>query len=138
MKFYCEGCDDEFKFKVGDEIIYSEDNYDYTIVRRIKHMVGGCKCLYQLKACDPTNPRRTLQITIEEEDKMTLTNVIDVLTKLWPNLEMTSSSQMQSLVMNKILGLICSPTDVSHSVEFKSAENSFTLVFEGIEFTKNL
>ena len=138
MPICCEGRDDEFSFNIGDEITYSVDNKDYTIIRRLKYMVGECQCMYQVKACDPTNVTRTLQISKTDEDKMTITNCLDVLTKIWPNLEMRSANQFHSLIMNDILGSICDLTDgQTHTIKYKKDPNKYTLTFDGIEFTKN-
>lgn len=130
----CKGCDEDFKFKIGDEFTYSEDNRDYTVEMRRKFMVGGCQCMYLASACDPTNPLRKLQISVADEDKMTLTNCLDVLTKLWPNLEYTDNNSFRSLVFNDVLkGII---DNDKHECRMENDACCFKLIFDGVVFSK--
>ena len=135
------GTDDEFIHELFSEITYSEDNYDYTILhRKIIHVLGDKK-MYFLKACDPTNPNQQLQLdaTPENESKMTETNCLDVITKLWPNLTMSGTPvEFQNYIINNILGDVCDTRDGHmHDITFTSLGNSFKMTFEGVEFTKN-
>ena len=134
----CEGMDCDFMFKIGDEITYSVDNKDYSIVNRLKYMMGDCRCVYQLLACDPTNPTQSLQILKQNESRMTKTDCLSVCTKLWPNLVFENASQFHSMVFNQVIGRICEPGSAStHTVSSKFENNIYTLSFNGVEFTKS-
>ena len=134
MPLCCEGSDDDFKFKCGDEITLSTNDKDYTIMRRLNITNGAY--LYQLKACDPTNPEQLLSLSTLDEDKMTKTTCLDALTKLWDNLPYDNNNTFHALILNNILGNICD-THTQHSIETSATENSYCLKFDGISFTKN-
>jgi hypothetical protein len=133
MPLCCEGCDPDFKFCVGDEITLSTNDTDYTIMRRLS--INNGSHIYQLMACDPTNSEQFLSLSTADEDNMTKTTCLDVLTKLWTNLPYNTNQQLNTLVLNKVLRNVCGSE--SHSVETSVTENSYCLKFDGIEFTKN-
>lgn len=131
----CNGTDEDFNFCIGNEITYSEDNKDYTIVRRVKYCLGECKKVYYVIACDPTNPNKSLQI--DDESKMTKTDCLSVITKLWDNLEYTNNGDFHTLIMNKVIGRLCDPTceeKLNIKVEFNN--ECYKLIANGIEFCK--
>lgn len=131
---------DGFKFKPKEEITYSEDNKDYTIYHT-KVIPAINKKFYLLKACDPTNPVQKLQLdaTSENEAKMTKTNCLDVLTKVWPNLEITGSGQdFLNYFDNNVMAPVCDFEDGhTHSVKLTATATTCTLIFDGVEFTKS-
>ena len=131
------GTDDEFKFKTGDEIIWSDDNKDYTIVRRMVSERFNLKC-YLCYACDPTNPNQKLQINVSDEFKMTETNCLSVLTKVWPNLIKTGTGvEFMNYVINEVISKVCdSHEKCTNNIEFHTDGDSFQMIFDGIEFTK--
>ena len=69
---------------------------------------------------------------------MTLTNCLDVITKLWPSLEKTGSAlDFQNFVMNSILKEVCDWTNgCTNDVKFECNGNDFKMIFDGVEFTK--
>jgi len=137
MSFYRQGTDEECQFKIGEEVTYSEDNMDYTIVGRLKMLIEDCKCFYQLRACDPNNPNQTLQIETTNEDKFTLTNCIEVMTKLWPNLTYENNGQFITL-LTSLLGRICDGNGVTHPLVFKEENGEFIFCLDGVEFKKTI
>lgn len=134
------GTDAEFKFKLGDEITYSEDGKDYTVLRR--HVVAAANMkIYLLRACDPTSATQQLQLNLSDESKMTLTDCLSVLTKLWSNLERKrgeNGQQFMNYILNDVLGRVCDiHEDNKHDVSFEYPGNSFKMIFDGVEFIKN-
>tara|TARA_B110000211_G_scaffold106577_1_gene123740 strand:+ start:576 stop:998 length:423 start_codon:yes stop_codon:yes gene_type:complete len=135
-----DGTDEEFIHEVFAEITYSEDNKDYTIVKRLVVAPLGNKKIYFLTACDPTNPTQKFQLeaTTENESKMIVTNCLDVITKLWPNLSMTGTPiEFQNYIFNEVLPQICDAhADCRNTVSFRCGDSSFKMIFDGVEFTK--
>ena len=135
------GSNDEFAQELFAEVTYSEDNYDYTVLHRKVITKFGNKKIYFLKACDPTNPSKQLQLeaTVENEAKLTETNCLDVITKLWPNITMTGDPvDFQNYVINEILTDVCDTREgYRHDIKFSSKGNVFKMSFEGVEFTKS-
>lgn len=131
------GRDDEFKFKIGDEFIWSKDNKDYTIVGRVVNESWNVKC-YMTTACDPTNPVQNLKIEYSDEDKMTETNCLSVLTKVWPNLIKTGNGeQFMNYILKEVIGKVCdSHEDCTNNIQFHTEGDLFQMTFDGIEFTK--
>ena len=127
--------DNEVGFQVGDEITYSGNNKDYSIVNMMYPNSKDNK-IYQLLACDVTNETQQLQLNCCDEDKMKLTNCLDVLTKAWPNLEYKSNGEFTELLTKKVLSRICGVKKLAHSINISSGGNSFKLIFDGVEFTK--
>ena len=135
MPVCCEGCDEDgFNFCCGNEITFADDNKDYTILRRIKVNINN-SCIYQLKACDPTNPTQLLQINVTDENKMTKTTCLDVITKMWDNLPYESNNKLKNYLINNVLGDICEG-ECSHNMSIKTTTNSITLTIDGVEFKK--
>ena len=133
MPLCCDGCDDQFNFQCGDEITFSDDNQDYSILRRI--IVLNNQYIYQLKACDPTNSTQLLQINSTDENKMTKTNCLDIITKMWDNLPYVNNNTFKSLIFNKIMGGICE-SECTHNMKIYTTENSLTFTIDGVDFTK--
>ena len=140
MALRVSGTDADFKFKVGEEVTYSENGHDYTVLYR--HVVFGSQKIYLLRACDPNIPTQKLQLDVSDESKLTLTDCLSVLTKLWPNLNReagTSGQSFMNYILNNVLGRICDLTEGhSHAVKFNYPGNSFKMTFEGVEFVKDL
>tara|TARA_B110000977_G_C10996117_1_gene461929 strand:+ start:421 stop:843 length:423 start_codon:yes stop_codon:yes gene_type:complete len=134
------GTDEEFIHEVFAEITYSEDNKDYTIVKRLVVAPLGNKKIYLLVACDPTNPTQKFQLeaTSENESKMITTNCLDVITKLWPNISMTGTPMdFTNYVFNEILYKICDTHEgCKNRVQLNCSGSSFKMTFDGVEFTK--
>jgi len=137
MTLATNGTDAEFNFKVGDEFTYSENNKDYTIMYR-KVIPRANMKIYLAKACDPTNETQQLQINLEDESKMTVTDCLSILAKIWPNLTRTGTGEeFMNYILNNILGRICDLTeDKTHTLHFDHTNDSFKMIFDGVEFTK--
>tara|TARA_B110000971_G_C19731392_1_gene373211 strand:+ start:80 stop:493 length:414 start_codon:yes stop_codon:yes gene_type:complete len=131
------GTDEEFKFKLGDEFTYSEDNKDYTVMDRRVIPKLNMK-IYLTRACDPASEKQQLHINLEDESKMTATTPLDVLNKLWPNLTRTvSGEEFMNYILNNILSRVCDLHEgVTHDIKFEHETDSFKMTFDGIEFTK--
>ena len=127
------------KFNQGDEFIYSEDNMDYTVVG-ITTIRFVNKTYYLCHACDYTNPVQSLKLEITNEDKMTLTNCMDVLTKVWANITRDQPpSKFRDFVRNRLIGPICDyHAGTTHAVEFDTDDikDTFKMTFDGVEFIK--
>tara|TARA_B110000211_G_scaffold224968_1_gene276608 strand:- start:28 stop:453 length:426 start_codon:yes stop_codon:yes gene_type:complete len=134
------GTDEEFTHELFSEITYSKDNRDYTIIHRLVIARLGNKKLYFLRACDPTNPVKQFQLeaSSENEAKLTATNSLDVLTKIWPHLTMTGTpNEFQNYIINSILKEVCDTRiNKKNDVQFTCVGNSFKMIFDGVEFTK--
>jgi len=140
MRFTEPGTDAEFKFKLGDEITYSEDGKDYTVLFR--HVIAAANMkIYLLRACDPSSTTQQLQLNLTDEPKMTLTDCLSVLTKIWPNLERKrgeDGQQFMNYILNNVLGRVCDIHEgEAHNVSFEHPDNSFKMIFDGVEFIKN-
>ena len=137
MVFAEKGTDADFKFKLGDEIIWADDDRDYTIMMRTVVPRANLK-IYLCAACDPTNPKQQLQLNVADESKMTLTNCLSVLTKVWPNLTRTGEGKdFMNYVLNSVIYKVCDSHDnCRNNVKFSWTPESFTMIFDGIEFTK--
>tara|TARA_B110000211_G_C13848534_1_gene451164 strand:+ start:257 stop:670 length:414 start_codon:yes stop_codon:yes gene_type:complete len=137
MPLSVRGTDAEFKFKLGDEITYSVNNKDYTVMSR-KVIARMNLKIYLLRACDPTNETQQLQLNLTDEDKMTITDCLSVFSKVWPNLTQTGTNEeFMNYILNNVLGKICDIKEgVSHAVTFENGSGPFKMTFEGVEFTK--
>ena len=135
MKLSREGTDEEFKFKQGDEVTYSIDNKDYSVMRRIV-MIDGRK-IYQLYACDNNNPNQTIQV--QDEDTLTETDCHNVLEKIWPTLTFDGDFyKLHNYIINNILGRICDyNTHNDHKIETYIENDLFFLKFDGVVFSKS-
>lgn len=122
----------EGEFKVGDEITYSVNSTDYTIMN-----ILGLKNLniktYQLMACNPAQLPQLLQLN--NTDEMTLTNCLATINKLWPNLEYSNNLKFLNN-LKEILIRVCGIHQRDHGINISYEENSFKLIFEGVEFIK--
>ena len=65
-----DGVDADFTFEFGDEVTYSEDNKDYTVVKRIN--ITGMGKYYLTRACDPANPVQQLNVKVTDLEKAPL------------------------------------------------------------------
>jgi hypothetical protein len=136
MPLWENGVDADFTYKLGDDLIYSEDNKDYSIIRRVK--LRNNQKVYFLRACDDKNPVQQLQVNANDENKLTLTTCKAVLTKLWStNVTYDGDyDKTKHYIMNTIFARVCDyhPGE-KHDIKLYLDGNTFKLDFEGETFS---
>ena len=130
-----EGVDEDFTFIIGEEVTYSEDNKDYTILKRIN--IRNLGKFYLARACDPSNPVQQLNINVNDEGKLTKITPIDALQKLWPSLTYEgdfhkTENYIRNVILRQIVDL---HSNVSHKVKFYAEGDSFKMDFDDTIFT---
>jgi hypothetical protein len=124
------GTDEDFNIKVGKDITYSEDNKEYRIYNRI--WVGD-EYKYYLRACDINNPVQRLQISRDDESKMTVVDCPTVIERVWPNVKYTGN---HSATMTFILENIMKRCDVKNrNVKFYLEGDVFKMDFDEHTFS---
>tara|TARA_B110000211_G_C13956909_1_gene498737 strand:+ start:614 stop:1036 length:423 start_codon:yes stop_codon:yes gene_type:complete len=136
MPLWENGVDADFTYKLGDDLTYSDDNKDYSIIRRIK-LINNQK-FYFLRACDEKNSLQLLKLNADDESKLTLTTCKAVLTKLWPtNVTYDGDyNKTKNYIMNSILGRVCDyHAGEKNKVKIYIDGNTVKLDFEGETFS---
>ena len=129
------GVDADFTFESGDEVTYSEDNKDYTVLKTIN--INAMGKYYLTRACDPANPKQQLNVKLEDESKLTKTDCISALTKVWTTLTYDGNfSKTESYIRNTLLNRICDFHEtVTHNVTFYAEGDTFKMDFDETTLT---
>ena len=119
------GTDADFNIKIGKDIIYSEDNKEYRIYGR--YFVRD-DYRYCLQACDVSNPVQKLQISRDDESKMTVVDCPTIIERIWHTVTYTGS---HNDTMNYILENIMKRCDVhNRDVKFYVEGDVFKMDFD--------
>ena len=134
VELCCEGNDAEFNCKLYDLVTFKPNNKDYIIIRRVK--VPGstdvnCCCQYIIYNVDINDPEDIKQVNLCDEECFEPTNILDVFTKLWDNVEL-KPNELYMWVEKTVPKL----SNVDLSIEFKQTDTSFGVILNGVEFTK--
>lgn len=129
------GVDADFTFEFGDEVTYSEDTKDYTILRRLN--ITGMGKYYLTRACDPANPVQQLNVKLEDESKLTATTCVSALAKVLATLTYDGNfSKTESYIRNNVLNRICDLHEtIRHTVTFYTEGDSFKMDFDETTLT---
>ena len=131
------GLDADFTFGIGDEVTYSEDNKDYTVLKRLN--ITGMGKYYLTRACDPANPVQQLNVKVEDESKLTKASCLSALTKVLATLTYDGNfHKTENYIRNTILNRICDLHEtVTHNIKFYVEGDSFKMDFDESTLTLN-